>query len=641
MSQTRLNYKIRKHAVTRPLNDLKEETENVSRSYPKRSRTSSRAFKADPIDNSKLSLKENNVLFSPVKENRDKSPGKRLCVDPPASPDSVSPNKRSKVQFGTPTKRKPFTCITPIKTPTKTPTQTRSKRFTPCCENIIITSPIKTPVKTPVKSIKLSDKTPLFFSPHKSPYTPLTPTNTPGPASPASPNASRKTPTKIIKTPTKAGFKSPYKQKKVICNPAASPRALFPNEVARKKGRLSALSNAHCSPALRGAKKLMQSCSTPDRLVGRDAEVQTLQTYLETRLKEKQPGSLYVSGAPGTGKSASITTIMTKLEKEHSFTSLTINCMTHGTPRLLYGEIAASLNCPKLTPAACTAEITAKGKKKMIIIVLDEIDQLESTGQTVLYTLFEWPALANSRLILIGIANSLDLTDRALPRLQAKVSCQPTLLHFTPYTKDQIVNILKDRLKEIPNIDEVMDQAAIQFCARKVSAITGDIRKALDICRRAIELVECKQRSSETPLKVTLPFISRVIQEVYGSKVTNQLVSKNAESTLPLQQQLLLCSVAMATAKKHGNKLDTVTLGKLHAVTTKVCEFRGLSVIGFSELVDMCSALESRGLILLKKAKDKRQQKVSLQLQPSELEHALQDKTLLSSIMDNSVKFIR
>ena len=117
-----------------------------------------------------------------------------------ASPDSVSPNKRSKVQFGTPTKRKPFTCITPIKTPTKTPTQTRSKRFTPCCENIIITSPIKTPIKTPVKSIKLSDKTPLFFSPHKSPYTPLTPTNTPGPASPASPNASRKTPTKVRHT---------------------------------------------------------------------------------------------------------------------------------------------------------------------------------------------------------------------------------------------------------------------------------------------------------------------------------------------------------------------------------------------------------------------------------------------------------
>lgn len=31
--------------------------------------------------------------------------------------------------------------------------------------------------------------------------------------------------------------------------------------------------------------------------------------------------------------------------------------------------------------------------------------------------------------------------------------------------------------------DQVLDSAAIQFCARKVSAVSGDIRKALDVCR--------------------------------------------------------------------------------------------------------------------------------------------------------------
>ena len=29
----------------------------------------------------------------------------------------------------------------------------------------------------------------------------------------------------------------------------------------------------------------------------------------------------------------------------------------------------------------------------------------------------------------------------------------------------------------------VMDRAAIEFCARKVSSVHGDLRKALDICR--------------------------------------------------------------------------------------------------------------------------------------------------------------
>ena len=112
-----------------------------------------------------------------------------------------------------------------------------------------------------------------------------------------------------------------------------------------------------------------------------------------------------------------------------------------------------------------------------------------------------------------------------------------------------------------------MDSGAIQFCARKISVITGDIRKALDICRRAIELVEMRSAG-----KVTIPFISKVIQEVYGGQVQNQLASKEGGSTLPLQQQLLLCSVAIATGKKkQGQKaVETVLFGNLHAVLTKV-----------------------------------------------------------------------
>lgn len=36
------------------------------------------------------------------------------------------------------------------------------------------------------------------------------------------------------------------------------------------------------------------------------------------------------------------------------------------------------------------------------LLILDEMDQLDSKMQHVLYTLFEWPFLPNSRLWLIG-----------------------------------------------------------------------------------------------------------------------------------------------------------------------------------------------------------------------------------------------
>ena len=47
-----------------------------------------------------------------------------------------------------------------------------------------------------------------------------------------------------------------------------------------------------------------------------------------------------------------------------------------------------------------------------------------------------------------------------------------------------------------------MENSAIQFCARKVSAVAGDMRKALDVCRRAVEAAESEARC-QTVLRVS------------------------------------------------------------------------------------------------------------------------------------------
>ena len=83
------------------------------------------------------------------------------------------------------------------------------------------------------------------------------------------------------------------------------------------------------------------------------------------------------------------------------------------------------------------------------LLVLDELDELSSRKQSILYTVFEWPTLRNSRVLLVGIANALDLTDRVLPRLQARLDIHPTLMHFAPYTRQQIIDIITDRLKQV------------------------------------------------------------------------------------------------------------------------------------------------------------------------------------------------
>jgi len=61
------------------------------------------------------------------------------------------------------------------------------------------------------------------------------------------------------------------------------------------------------------------------------------------------------------------------------------------------------------------------------------MDELDSKNQEALYTIFSWVGIKNSRLILIGIANSLNLTDRILPRYVYN-----TLRHLRTPDKQQI-----------------------------------------------------------------------------------------------------------------------------------------------------------------------------------------------------------
>lgn len=42
-----------------------------------------------------------------------------------------------------------------------------------------------------------------------------------------------------------------------------------------------------------------------------------------------------------------------------------------------------------------------------------------------------------------------------------------------------------------------MEPSAVQFCARKISAVAGDMRKALDVCRRAVEMVEHEVKAQQ------------------------------------------------------------------------------------------------------------------------------------------------
>ena len=134
--------------------------------------------------------------------------------------------------------------------------------------------------------------------------------------------------------------------------------------------------------------------------------------------------------------------------------------------------------------------------------------------QAVLYRLFEWASRARSSLALVGIANSIDLTDRFLPRLRQKLRefaesssntstvCfpEPELLLFEPYSSMELQEIIKARLARAgwagsaaSKGQHQFNSAAIELCCRKVHATSGDARRALELCRQvsSCSLTDC------------------------------------------------------------------------------------------------------------------------------------------------------
>lgn len=53
---------------------------------------------------------------------------------------------------------------------------------------------------------------------------------------------------------------------------------------------------------------------TPTTMVGREKEIEEMTTFLKTHFEIGKSGSMYIAGAPGTGKTASLKCIVSKME---------------------------------------------------------------------------------------------------------------------------------------------------------------------------------------------------------------------------------------------------------------------------------------------------------------------------------------
>ncbi|KAL4976818.1 P-loop containing nucleoside triphosphate hydrolase protein [Aspergillus desertorum] len=258
------------------------------------------------------------------------------------------------------------------------------------------------------------------------------------------------------------------------------------------------LSPAHFASPYRQARNLLHVSTVPDSLPCRKKEFDTVYSHLSAAIMEGTGTCIYISGTPGTGKTATVREVVAQLnsavlaEEMDDFIFVEINGMKVTDPHQSYSLLWEALKGDRVSPSHALdlldREFSNPSPRRVSCVVLmDELDQLVTRNQSVMYNFFNWPALRHSRLIVLAVANTMDLPERTLSnKISSRLGL--TRITFPGYKHTDLMEIITTRLASVPG--NIVDSDAIQFASRKVAAVSGDARRALDICRRAVEIAE-------------------------------------------------------------------------------------------------------------------------------------------------------
>ncbi|KAL8672905.1 MAG: hypothetical protein Q9168_002659 [Polycauliona sp. 1 TL-2023] len=318
-----------------------------------------------------------------------------------------------------------------------------------------------------------------------------------------------RTPSKKIKfsnasTPSKTPKRTPSKQyltpthkrvivKKPLTFTPLGTRILSPHHTTSSPFQL-ARSNLHVS-------------SIPATLPCREEEFNTVYSHLEAAITAGSGACIYISGTPGTGKTATVREVVAQLnasvlaEELDDFIFVEINGMKVTDPHQSYSLLWEALKGERVSPSHALGLLEREFDKPSprrvpCVVLMDELDQLVTKNQSVMYNFFNWPGLRHSRLIVLAVANTMDLPERTLSnKISSRLGL--TRITFPGYTHEQLQAIISSRLSHVPG--HIVDPDAIQFASRKVAAVSGDARRALDICRRAVEIAENEVTDEANP----------------------------------------------------------------------------------------------------------------------------------------------
>ncbi|KAI9208494.1 P-loop containing nucleoside triphosphate hydrolase protein [Polychytrium aggregatum] len=384
------------------------------------------------------------------------------------------------------------------------------------------------------------------------------------------------------------------------------------------------------------ARQLLHPSAVPNSLPCRESEFAQIQAYVQDALESASGTCIYISGVPGTGKTATVNSVMKTLQEmarnkeTPNFNFVEINGMKLTEPSQAYCVLWQSLTGKHVSSTQAARLLESyfeKGGSKdpPCVVLMDELDVMVTKKQTVMYNFFDWPNRPSSRLIVVAIANTMDLPERMLAnRISSRMGL--TRINFQPYTHQQLTEIVESKLSGT----ELFTKDAITFCARKVSAVTGDARRAMDICRKAIDIFQSHVEQAKTPdggelSKISIDIINQAIKELSSSPTIQAI--QNAS----LHQRIFLVAL-IRVFRKHG--LSRAQLGDVSREHLRLCQLLSYSAPKFHELFQICSTLCCNGCLNIQSHKVEINHEIELNVSITDVE------TALKKIDDKALSFL-
>ncbi|XP_066521037.1 origin recognition complex subunit 1 isoform X2 [Hoplias malabaricus] len=350
---------------------------------------------------------------------------------------------------------------------------------------------------------------------------------------------------------------------------------------------------------LEEARARLHVSSVPESLPCREQEFQDIYNFVESKILDGTGGCMYISGVPGTGKTATVHEVIRSLQQAAEqdeiphFQFIEINGMKMTDPHQAYVQILQKLTDQKATADHAAALLERRfsmpaPSKETTVLLVDELDLLWTRKQNVMYNLFDWPTRRHARLVVLTIANTMDLPERIMMnRVASRLGL--TRMSFQPYTFKQLQQIISSRLNRV----KAFEEDALQLISRKVAALSGDARRCLDICRRATEICEYSSQQGSAGL-VGMSHVMEALDEMFSSSYIAAIRCAS------LQEQLFLRAV-IAEFRRLG--LEEATFQQVFVQHQALCRMEGLQPVSVSEGLAMCQRLGACRLLLLESSR--------------------------------------